>query len=76
MGENRWLKNGFVYVLLLVGALALFLQYFQASGAPNDDRGIYEILNDAKAGKVATIVAQSGSNDIIVTYKDLSLIHI
>ncbi len=70
MGENRWLKNGFVYVLLLVGALALFLQYFQSSAAPNDDRGIYEILNDAKAGKVATIVAQSGSNDIIVTYKD------
>jgi cell division protease FtsH len=70
MGDNRWLKNSFVYLIILVAALALFFQYFNTAGNQSDERGIYQVLADAKAGKVAKIQAQSGSNDIIVTYND------
>jgi cell division protease FtsH len=28
MGDNRWLKNSFVYLIILVAALALFFNYF------------------------------------------------
>jgi cell division protease FtsH len=69
MGDNRWLKNSFVYLIILVAALALFFNYFNnQQNAPND-KDIYSVLNDAKAGQVDSIDAQSGSNDLVVTYK-------
>jgi cell division protease FtsH len=68
MGDNRWLKNSFVYLIILVAALALLFNYFNNSQGQTTERGIYEILADAKAGKVDQINAQTGSNDIFVTY--------
>jgi cell division protease FtsH len=70
MGDNRWLKNSVVYLIILVAALALFFQYFNTTTGQSDERGIYQVLEDARNGKVAKIQAQSGSNDIIVTYND------
>src|SRR5262245_60959112 len=70
MGDNRWLKNSFIYLIILVAALALFFQYFNTTTNPPDERGIYQVLEDAKDGKVAKIQAQSGSDDIVVIYTD------
>ncbi len=70
MGDNRWLKNSFVYLIILVAALALFFNYFNNAQGQAEDRGIYQVLADAKAGKIEVIEAQTGSNDIFVTYKD------
>jgi cell division protease FtsH len=70
MGDNRWLKNSFVYLIILVAALALLFNYFNNSQGQTTERGIYEILADAKAGKVEQINAQTGSNDIFVTYRN------
>jgi cell division protease FtsH len=69
MGDNRWLKNSFVYLIILVAALALLFNYFNNNTNQTMEKGIYEILNDAKAGKIEQIKAQTGSNDIFVTYK-------
>ena len=69
MGDNRWLKNSFVYLIILVAALALLFNYFNNTTNQTTEKGIYEILNDAKAGKVEQIKAQTGSNDIFVTYR-------
>src|SRR5437867_12752341 len=69
MGDNRWLKNSFVYLIILVAALALLFNYFNNSQGQTTEKGIYEILADAKAGKVEQINAQTGSNDIFVTYR-------
>lgn len=68
MGENRWLKNSFVYLIILVAALALFFNYFSGAQTVSEERGIYAVLADAKAGKVERIEVQSGSNEIIVRY--------
>src|SRR5438034_595194 len=70
MGDNRWLKNSFVYLIILVAALALFFNYFNNTQGQTAERGIYEVLNDASNNKVALIEAQTGSSDILVTYKD------
>jgi cell division protease FtsH len=70
MGDNRWLKNSFVYLIILVAALALFFNYFNNQQNTPNDRDIYTVLNDAKAGKIEAIDAQSGSTELIVTYKD------
>src|SRR6266487_49806 len=70
MGDNRWLKNSFVYLIILVAALALLFNYFNNSQGQTSEKGIYEVLNDAKQGKVDQIEAQTGSNDIFVSYRN------
>lgn len=51
MGDNRWLKNSFVYLIILVAALALFFQYFGQSTTQSDEIGIAQVISDARAGK-------------------------
>ncbi len=70
MGDNRWLKNSFVYLIILVAALALFFNYFNNAQGQAEERGIYQVLADAKAGRVEKIEAQSGNTEILVTYRD------
>jgi cell division protease FtsH len=68
MGDNRWLKNSFVYLIILVAALALFFQYFGNSTAQIEEKGIAEVIAAVKAGDVAKIEAQAGDEQITVTY--------
>jgi cell division protease FtsH len=68
MGDNRWLKNSFVYLIILVAALALFFNYFNSGAGASEEKDIWTILNDAKAGQIAKIEPQQGSNDFVATY--------
>ncbi|GAB4449014.1 MAG: ATP-dependent zinc metalloprotease FtsH [Chloroflexi bacterium OHK40] len=70
MGDNRWLKNSFVYLIILVAALALFFQYFGQTSSQNTEKGIAEVIADAQAGRVKSIAAQAGDEQIVVTYND------
>lgn len=70
MGDNRWLKNSFVYLIILVAALALFFQYFDQNANQSGEKSIAEVLSDAKAGKIKEIEAQVGDEQILVTYQD------
>ncbi|HHY50413.1 MAG TPA: ATP-dependent metallopeptidase FtsH/Yme1/Tma family protein [Alphaproteobacteria bacterium] len=70
MGDNRWLKNSFVYLIILVAALALFFNYFNNAQGQSPPQGIFQVLDDAKAGKIEKIEAQTGSPEIRVYYRD------
>ncbi len=70
MGDNRWLKNSFVYLIILVAALALFFQYFGQNANQTGEKGIAEIITDAKQGKIQEIQAKVGDEQIIVKYKN------
>ena len=70
MGDNRWLKNSFVYLIILVAALALFFNYFNNQQGAPDEKGITEVIALAKQGKIDRIEPQSASNDIFFTLKD------
>jgi len=35
MGDNRWVRNSFVYLIIVVAAIALFIQYLNGSGTAN-----------------------------------------
>jgi cell division protease FtsH len=70
MSDNRWLKNSFVYLIILVAALALFFQYFGQSSGQDNEKGISEVIADAQMGLVQDIEAQAGDEQIIVTYND------
>jgi cell division protease FtsH len=69
MGDNRWLKNSFVYLIILVAALALFFQYFGHNANQNNEKGIAQVIADAKAGKIEQIEAEAGEEEITVTYR-------
>jgi cell division protease FtsH len=69
MGDNRWLKNSFVYLIIIVAALALFFQYFDQGSGGEEERGIARIIADAQEGKIESIDAQAGDDRIVVTYK-------
>jgi len=51
MGDNRWLKNSFVYLIILVAALALFFNYFNNQQNAPDEKAITEVIALAKEGK-------------------------
>jgi cell division protease FtsH len=68
MGDNRWLKNSFVYLIILVAALALFFQYFGQNTGQSTDRPISQIIADAQAGQIKSITAQAGDEQITVIY--------
>ncbi len=70
MGDNRWLKNSFVYLIILVAALALFFQYFGQNSTQSSEKGIAEVIADAQAGRIKQIAAQAGDEQIVVTYTD------
>jgi cell division protease FtsH len=69
MGDNRWLKNSFVYLIIVVAALALFFQYFQSDSGADEEVGISQIIADAKAGRIESIRAQAGDDRIVATYE-------
>jgi cell division protease FtsH len=69
MGDNRWLKNSFVYLIIVVAALALFFQYFQSDSGADEEVGISQIIADAKAGRIQSIRAQAGDDRIVATYE-------
>lgn len=70
MGDNRWLKNSFVYLIILVAALALFFQYLGPGASQTEEKGIADVIADAQAGLVREIQAQAGDEQIVVTYND------
>jgi cell division protease FtsH len=51
---SRWLRNSFIYLLILVAVIAIVLTLFQpGGGTPNKDLG--SVVADAKAGRVKEI---------------------
>ena len=67
MGDNRWLKNSFVYLIILVAALALFFSYFNNAQTPPKTLDILTVLSKAKAGELSEIDTTQGSYELIVT---------
>ncbi|MHB8575127.1 MAG: ATP-dependent zinc metalloprotease FtsH [Dehalococcoidia bacterium] len=51
---SRWLRNSFIYLLILVAVIAIVFSFFGNSGGPQNI-GISQVLSDAKQGKVLKI---------------------
>ncbi len=66
MGDNRWLKNSFVYLIILVAALALFFSYFNNTQTPAKTMDIWQVLGAAKAGQVTEIISSQGSPELTI----------
>src|SRR5918997_6907170 len=70
MGDNRWLRNSFVYLIILVAAVALLVQY-GINGRPSGDAKTFDqIVDDSLNGQVQEIGEFNGSDRIDVQYKN------
>ena len=57
--DTKWLRNSFIYLLILVAAIALFLSIFPTTGGkePNE-RPISDVVTLAKAEKIKKITVE------------------
>src|SRR6476661_3902923 len=67
MPDNKWLRNSFVWVIIMVAMLVLFFT-FVGQKPSNNQIPISQVVADVKAGKVDKIIAHEETNDITVCY--------
>ncbi len=67
MNSNQWLRNGFIYLLILVAVAALFFNIFQQPKQPNVIP-ISKLAQSVEAGTVSKISANGTT--LTITYKD------
>ena len=58
--NSRWLRNGFIYLLILVAVVAIVYSFFGRSSSTKSEP-VSQIVADAKAGEVKEIVVDGDS---------------
>ncbi len=64
MGSNRWLRNGLVYLLIIVGVIIVFYTLIPTFGA-SDPVPITEVIDRAKRNEVSEIVVEGQKLTVI-----------
>ena len=67
MTDNKWLRNSFVWVIIMVAMLVLFFTFVQRGAQPTEIP-ISQVVADAKAGIVTEITVREESTNITVCY--------
>ncbi len=67
MATNPWLRNGLIYLLIVVAVVALFFQFFQQPKQPNAIP-ISKVAQSVQAGTIKKIV--SSGTTLTVYYKE------
>jgi cell division protease FtsH len=57
---SRWLRNSFIYLLILVAVIAIVFSFFQP-GSSTQNKDIGTVISDAQQGKVDKIEASGSS---------------
>ncbi|MCL5257160.1 MAG: ATP-dependent zinc metalloprotease FtsH [Chloroflexi bacterium] len=70
MGDNKWLRNSFVYLIIMVAVLALFFTFLNPPNTGTKEVDITRVIEDARSGLVARIIVPEDGNTLTVKYKD------
>ncbi|MBC7223688.1 MAG: cell division protein FtsH, partial [Anaerolineae bacterium] len=62
--SSSWLKNGFVYILILVAAVALFFSFFPPSERPSEV-GLTTVAEWARQGEIVKITVAEDELEIL-----------
>src|SRR5437870_4187183 len=57
MGDNKWLRNSFVYVIIMVAVLVLLFAFLNPRSA-DQSISMTQLANDVRTGQVASIKLQ------------------
>ncbi len=65
MGDNRWLRNSFVYLIILVAALALIAQYISGQPATGGQQlSFNDVVDRALTGDIYRLVESADGNTV------------
>jgi cell division protease FtsH len=65
MGDNRWLRNSFVYLIILVAALALIAQYINSSNTSGSENLTFtEVINESLNGNICRLVESADGTSV------------
>ncbi len=62
---SRWMRNSFIYLLILVAVVAIVISLFRPSSG-TETRDLSQVIEDARAGRIDTIQAKGDSLTIIL----------
>ncbi len=68
---SRWMRNSFVYLLILVAVIAIVVAFFRPSSGGTSRKDLSQVIGDAKAGSVKKIEVKG--NTLKVTKDDNSV---
>ncbi|CAN5804807.1 ATP-dependent zinc metalloprotease FtsH [soil metagenome] len=68
MTENRWLRNGFVWIILIIAVIALWITFI-SGGDGNANIGISQVATEIQADRVERLELTEGSNEVTVHYR-------
>ena len=68
MGNNKWARHTFVWVLLVLASIFIWFTFIGNRQAP-DQVDIGALAAAVKAGQIDKIETASGTNDIQIYYK-------
>ena len=70
--NSRFMRNGFIYLLIVVAVIAIIFTLFSdVPGGSNKDLGITEVVAMAKRGDIDTIEVRGDRLTIITTQQDI-----
>jgi len=72
MTDNKWLRNSFVWVIIMVAMLVLFFT-FMGNRTPNNEIAISKVIQDVREGRVTQINGTDESTNIKVCYGDCKI---
>jgi cell division protease FtsH len=65
---SRWMRNSFVYLLILVAVIAIVVAFFRPSSGSSSKRDLSQVISDAKSGAIEKIEVKG--NSLKVTRND------
>jgi cell division protease FtsH len=65
---SRWMRNSFVYLMILVAVIAVVVVFFRPSGGETESQPLSTVIDDAKANEIAEI--KVSDDKLEVTKKD------
>ena len=64
---SRWMRNSFVYLLILVAVIAIVVMFFRPSSGADSTQDLSAVIADAKAGSIQKIVVSGNSLKVTLT---------
>jgi cell division protease FtsH len=67
MSDNKWLRNGFVWIVLIIAVVALWFT-FMGGGGGSESLNFADVAAKIKAGQVERLDTKENSNEITVHF--------
>jgi cell division protease FtsH len=61
---SRWMRNSFVYLMILVAVIAIVVLFFRPNSGTDDNRDLSTVIADSRTGNVQKIVVKGDSIDV------------